>query len=319
MVLAGIENEITDSVEKLSESVVTIRSTRLIENYPFSDAKVNGSGSGLIVDRGGHIITNYHVIQDSDDVEVMLKDGTSYLGKVVGGDRATDIAVIKVEGKNLPAADLGDSEKLKVGQFALAIGNALDLPGAPTVSVGSISAIGRPMPWADFIFEGLLQTDAAINPGNSGGPLADISGKVIGINSAIIPFAQGVGFAIPINTVKWVLEQVMEKGRVTRPMLGVSVINVTPALSRRFRLYTEEGVIVANVSSGGPAERSGLREGDIIQRVGQYEIKSVKDLLRSMSQMHINESVQIRFIRGKSRQETKLRLVEMPVRSIRRQ
>jgi serine protease Do len=170
MSLTEFENKITGSVEKLSESVVTIRSVKLMREIPFRTVPIQGSGSGFIMDSNGHIVTNYHVIDGASRVEVTLKDGRSYMGNVVGGDRATDVVLIKVESGNLPAAKLGDSEKLKVGQISLAIGNALDLPGAPTVSAGVISAIGRPMPWADFIFEGLLQTDAAINPGNSEDP-----------------------------------------------------------------------------------------------------------------------------------------------------
>ncbi|TMI30943.1 trypsin-like serine protease, partial [Candidatus Bathyarchaeota archaeon] len=215
--LSALENQVTEAVERLSESVVSIDSVRVTRDFRYGLVPIEGKGSGLIIDRSGYVITNNHVIDESTRVQVHLKDGRTFLGEVVGSDASTDIAVIKVQADNLPAASLGDSEKLKVGQIALAIGNTLGLQGGPTVSMGVVSALGRPLPGTDFIFEGLIQTDTAINPGNSGGPLADIGGNVIGMNTAMIPFAQGVGFAIPVNTMKWVVQQILEKGRVIRP------------------------------------------------------------------------------------------------------
>lgn len=316
MPLTEFENKLTGSVDKLSESVVVIRSTKMARQTPFSgDSPVQGSGSGFIIDTNGLIVSNFHVIDGASKVEVILKDGRTYLGKVIGGDKATDVVLIKIEGDHLVPAKLGDSEKLKVGQTALAIGNALDLPGAPTVSAGVISAVGRPLPWADFIFEGLLQTDAAINPGNSGGPLADLDGNVIGINSAIVPFAQGVGFAIPINTVKWVIEQVLEKGRVVRPMLGVSVVSINPNMARRFNLGAEQGALVANVFPNSPAYTARLQEGDVIDRIGPYDVKGIRDLLVALSKLPTNNDVLVRFVRSKRRYEINIRLVETPIES----
>ncbi|TMH95698.1 trypsin-like serine protease, partial [Candidatus Bathyarchaeota archaeon] len=193
--LSALESQVTEAVERLSESVVSIDSVRVTRDFRYGLVPIEGKGSGLIIDRNGYVITNNHVIDESTRVQVHLKDGRTFLVEVIGSDASTDIAVIKVDANNLPAASLGDSEKLKVGQIALAIGNTLGLQGGPTVSMGVVSALGRPLPGTDFIFEGLIQTDAAINPGNSGGPLADIGGNVIGMNTAMIPFAQGVGFA----------------------------------------------------------------------------------------------------------------------------
>ncbi|TLX99754.1 MAG: trypsin-like serine protease, partial [Thaumarchaeota archaeon] len=174
---------------------------------------------------------------------------------------------------NLPVANLGDSESLKAGQIVLAIGNALGLPGGPTVSMGVIGALGRPLPGTDFVLEGFIQTDAAINPGNSGGPLADLSGNVIGINTAMIPFAQGVGFAIPTHTVNRVVEQIIRHGRVVRPFLGISGVDMNPAIARRFNLPVDSGVLLADVGRDTPAYEGGLRSGDIIFRVGDQEVK----------------------------------------------
>ncbi len=309
MALTELESKITKAVEKLSDSVVTIRSTKANIN-PYSGQPIQGAGSGFIIDSIGNIVSNFHVVAGANKVEVVLKDGRTFTGTVVGGDKATDIVVIKIDGTNLTPVKLGDSEKLKVGQMALAIGNALDLPGAPTVSAGVISAIGRPLPWADFVFEGLLQTDTPINPGNSGGPLADLDGNVVGINTAIVPFAQGVGFAIPINTVKWVIEQVLEKGRVVRPMLGVSVININQVVARRFQLQTQTGVLVGSVAAKSPAAQARLREGDVILKVGEYEIKNVKDLLVALSKLSVKQSVNVTYMRGGQTEQVALRLSE---------
>ena len=172
---------------------------------------------------------------------------------MIGSDPATDVALVRVNAENLPSATLGDSESLKVGQFVLAIGNALGLPGAPTVSMGVISALGRPLPGTDFVLEGLVQTDAAINPGNSGGPLADLEGRVIGINTAMIPFAQGVGFAIPSDTIKRIVDQISKHGRVVRPWLGISGLDVNPSIARRYGLSVESGVLLAEVMRDSPA------------------------------------------------------------------
>jgi len=246
--LSALESQVTEAVEQLSESVVSIDSVRVTRDFRYGLVPIEGKGSGLIIDRNGYVITNNHVIDESTRVQVHLKDGRTFLGEVVGSDASTDIAVIKVDADNLPAASLGDSEKLKVGQIALAIGNTLGLQGGPTVSMGVVSALGRPLPGTDFIFEGLIQTDTAINPGNSGGPLADIGGNVIGMNTAMIPFAQGVGFAIPVNTMKWVVQQILEKGRVIRPWLGISGANMNQAIARRYDLPADSGVLVVDVA-----------------------------------------------------------------------
>ena len=251
MGLTELEGQITGAVERLSESVVGIDSTRLTRDFRFGMVPVEGQGSGVIIDSRGIIVTNNHVIDESARVQVNLKDGRTFVGEVIGADPATDVALVKVNGDNLPFATLGDSEKLKVGQIVLAIGNALGLPGAPTVSMGLIGALGRPLPGTDFVTEGLIQTDAAINPGNSGGPLADLDGKVIGMNTAMIPFAQGMGFAIPSETIKRIMDQITRHGRVVRPWLGISGMDVNKFVARRYNLAVEQGVLLAEVLREG--------------------------------------------------------------------
>jgi serine protease Do len=312
--LTELEGQITGAVEKLSESVVGIDSTRLTRDYRFGGlVPVEGQGSGVIIDPQGIIVTNNHVIDESARVQVNLKDGRTFVGEVIGTDPATDVALVKVEAaENLPFATLGDSEKLKVGQIVLAIGNALGLPGAPTVSMGLIGALGRPLPGTDFVVEGLIQTDAAINPGNSGGPLADLDGRVIGMNTAMIPFAQGMGFAIPSGTIKRIMDQITRHGRVVRPWLGISGTDVNKFVARRYNLTVDHGVLLAEVLPEGPAREAGLRVGDIVMKIGESRVEGMKDLVGSLSRLAIGDEVSVQFVRNATAYETKLRLRETP-------
>ena len=314
--LTSFENQITQAVERLSESVVSIDSVRVARNFAYGMVPIEGKGSGLIIDSKGYVVTNNHVIDGAARVQVHLKDGRSLVGEVVGTDPSTDIAIVHVDASDLPAASLGDSENLKVGQIALAIGNTLGLEGAPTVSMGVVSALRRPLPGADFIFEGLIQTDTAINPGNSGGPLADINGNVIGMNTAMIPYAQGVGFAIPVNTIKWVMQQILEKGHVVRPWLGIYGTTLNETLSRRYNLPAEEGVLVVEVDPRGPAYESGLRVGDVLIGIGSQDIKQMKDVLSALAKHGIREEVEVRFLRASARRSTRLLLRESPIQAV---
>ncbi len=314
--LSAFENQITSAVERLSESVVSIDSVRVARNpYNYNVVPIEGKGSGVIIDPKGLVITNNHVIDGATRVQVHLKDGRSFVGEVVGSDPSTDIAVVHVEAENLPTATLSDSEKLKVGQIALAIGNSLGLQGDPTVSMGVVSALGRPLPGADFIFEGLIQTDTAINPGNSGGPLADINGAVIGINTAMIPFAQGVGFAIPVNTIKWVVQQIRENGRVVRPWLGIYGTTLNEMLARRYQIPADSGVLIVEVDPRGPAYESGLRIGDIIVGINEQEVKEMKDVVQALSTHSTREEIAVWFIRLGARRSTRIRLREAPLQT----
>jgi len=292
MALSGFENQVTQAVDKLGESIVSVSSMRLERRF-FGIIPSEGQGSGIILDRKGLIVTNNHVIDGANQVHVSLKDGRTFTGEVVGSDENTDVAVIRVNTSDLPAAELGDSEALKVGQIVLAIGNALALPGGPTVSMGVLSAKGRPLPGSDFIFEGLLQTDAAVNPGNSGGPLADLDGRIIGITTLMIPYAQGMGFAIPINTVKKIAQEILENGKVTRRWIGISGIDVTPQLARRYSLQTESGFLVAEVVPGSPADYAGLRNGDVVVGAAGDVVRHTKDLLVAISKVGAGGSIKL--------------------------
>lgn len=316
MDISGFEDQITKVVAQLQRSVVSIDSVRMARDWRFGTVPLEGQGSGVIINPGGYIVTNNHVIDEADRVQVTLEDGRTFVGEVVGSDPATDVALVRVDATDLPAARLADSEKLKVGQFALAVGNALGLPGAPTVSLGVVSALGRPLPGTDFVLEGLIQTDAAINPGNSGGPLANVDGEVIGINTAMIPFAQGLGFAIPAQTVRMVVDQILRNGRVVRPWLGISGLDVSPALAKRYGLPSESGVLVGDVSRGSPADLCGFRRGDLIVAAGDLEVRKMKDLLLALAKVAVGDGVRLTVMRNSKRYEVTARLEEAPVQMV---
>ena len=237
------------------------------------------SGSGFIIDTDGHVLTNNHVVRDADDITVTLNDRRSFKARVVGSDPETDVAVIQIKGDDLPVLPLGDSDQLRVGDWAIAIGNPLgQLRGS--VTVGVISAQGRTdlNIWGGTpTFQDFIQTDASINFGNSGGPLCNIRGEAIGINTAINTSGQGIGFAIPINLAKHVAEQLMANGKVQRAWLGIQLAELTPELAEGFSLKEQKGVLVQDVMAGTPAERAGLRRNDVIV---EFDGQPVSDMAK---------------------------------------
>ncbi len=309
--LHAIEGAAVETVERLGPSVVRLRRYATLPGRGGA-LRAEGAGTGIIVDGRGYLVTNDHVVRGARELRVVLDDGREHPGSGVGEDPATDLAVVRIDGRDLPAAPLADSERLRVGQLALAIGNALGLPGGPTVSLGVISALGRPLPGADHVLEGLIQTDAAINPGNSGGPLANLEGGVVGVNSAVIPYAQGVGFAIPANTVRNVLDQIRTSGRVIRPWIGISGVNVDRALARRFGLGEPEGVLLAEVHPQGPAARSELRPGDVLTRLGSEPVRGLRDLVAGLSRLPIGGAIDFEYLREGRHRRSVLRIGEAP-------
>lgn len=267
------EDVLVGAVDKASKSVVNIASVRMMHDYFFRVFPVEGVGSGVVIDESGHILTNNHVIDDAERLKVTFPDGRVLRGKVVGADEATDLAVIKVEPDGpLPVAPLGDSSSLTAGQVAIAIGNPFGLTGGPTVTAGIISSLNRSIQSRTGVLE-LIQTDAAINPGNSGGPLVNTKGEVIGINTAKMPYAQGIGFAVPINTAKAIIKELVEKGRVSRPWIGVMSVKVTPQVARYYGLPAASGALVAGVEPYSPADDVGLRKGDIIEEIDGTKVE----------------------------------------------
>jgi len=293
------EDKIIEAVDKVSRSVVNVSTVKLIHDYFYRVMPIKGMGSGVIVDEAGFIITNNHVVRDSEAIGVTLPDGSMLKGRVVGVCASIDIAVVKVNAQKLPAAELGDSDKLRVGQIVLAIGNPFGLAGGPTVTAGVISALNRTIPTESGILEGLIQTDAAINPGNSGGPLVDINGRVIGINTAIIPYAQGIGFAIPINSVKSCLTDIVKYGRTLKPWLGVTGITVTERIADYYELATNRGVLVVKVASGSPAYRAGLEVGDIIVSVNGEPVGSIEELTTLLAKIGVGGVAKLEVVRGR--------------------
>lgn len=256
--------------------------------------KKRSLGSGFLISNDGYILTNYHVVANADEVSVKLSDGREFKAAVKGSDEKLDLALLKIESKSpLPAVQLGDSDAIEVGEWVLAIGNPFGL--AETVTVGIVSAKGRVIgsgPYDDFI-----QTDASINPGNSGGPLFNGKGEVIGINSAIIAGGQGIGFAIPVNMAKSIIEQLKEEGRVTRGWLGVMIQPVTANLAQSFGLQEERGALISEVVTASPAAKAGLQPGDIILTFAGKKIQEMNDLPRLVAATPVNKKVKVTYLR----------------------
>ncbi|MBJ6802047.1 DegQ family serine endoprotease [Geomonas propionica] len=256
--------------------------------------KQQSMGSGFIISDDGYIITNNHVVKDADDIKVKLSDGREFKGEVKGRDDKLDLALVKIDAKaHLPVAPLGDSDKMEVGDWVMAIGNPFGL--SQTVTAGIISAQGRVIgsgPYDDFI-----QTDASINPGNSGGPLFNTDGEVIGINTAIVAGGQGIGFAIPVNMAKEILPQLKESGKVTRGWLGVSVQMVTQDLAKSFGMESEQGALVAEVMKDSPAEKAGVKGGDIILEYDGHVIKDMAELPRRVAATPVGKHVKLVVLR----------------------
>ncbi|MEI6305331.1 MAG: DegQ family serine endoprotease [Deltaproteobacteria bacterium] len=255
-------------------------------------------GSGFIISNDGYIVTNDHVVRDAESIQVKLSNDKSYDAKVVGRDQKTDIAVIKISASSLPVAVLGDSDKLEVGQWAIAIGNPFGLDR--TMTVGVISATGRSNMGIET-YENFIQTDASINPGNSGGPLLNVYGEVIGINTAIVAAGQGIGFAIPVNMAKQIFTQLIQKGNVSRGWMGVTIQPVTEELAKSFGLPQAKGALINDILKGGPAEKSGIRQGDVITAFNGSEVKDPSHLQRLVAESGVGKPLRVTVFReGKS-------------------
>ncbi len=281
---------------------------RYFKRRPREDAR--SSGSGVIVDPSGYILTNNHVIENAQDITVRLSDSRKFTATLVGRDPKTDVAVLKVDAKApLPAAEIGDSDRLRVGQWVIAIGNPFGLDR--TVTAGIVSATARNRVGVTT-YENFIQTDASINPGNSGGPLLSLDGRVIGINTAIVAAGQGIGFSIPINEAKGVMSQLIAKGRVVRGWLGIVIQDVTDELSGSFGVQEKDGVLVADVMKGGPGESAGLRAGDVIVELGGSKIREVPDLQRRVANVVPGQTIALVVIRDRAPSKINVKVGEMP-------
>jgi Do/DeqQ family serine protease len=323
------KNLVVDVADRVGGAVVRIDSSRTVttHNSPlrqfFGDAPTEerveeGSGSGFILRPQGFILTNAHVVEGADQVTVKLKDGRSFPGKVLGQDSLTDVAVVKIEAQNLPTVTLGDSDALKPGEWAIAIGNPLGLDN--TVTLGIISAMGRSSSDIGVPDKqvGFIQTDAAINPGNSGGPLLSPQGQVIGMNTAIIGGAQGLGFAIPINTVKNLAEQLIRDGKVQHPYLGIHMVTLTPEIAAAVKTKTglsldnQTGVLITRVVPRSPAATAGLLAGDVIQKIGDQSITAAQEVQQQVAKSQVGQSLRITVWRKGKTETVEVKLGDFP-------
>lgn len=268
-----------------------------------------GAGSGLIITPDGYVLTNSHVVRGAERIELGLQDGRTLVGQTVGDDPHSDLAVVRVHESGLPAAEMGDSSRLRVGQLVIAIGNPLGFQA--TVTTGVVSALGRSLrAQSGRLIENIVQTDAPLNPGNSGGPLVDARGRVVGINTAVIYGSQGICFAIPVNTAKWVTAQLIRDGKVRRAYLGISgqVAPIARGLVLEYGLSAQTGVRIVEIQPQSAASEAGLRSGDVIVRIGETVVATPDDLQRALGAHPIGEALPIEVLRGAER----LRIVTHP-------
>ena len=295
--IADLESAYTAAVEKAGASTVSISVAGAFHGAPFRPYPRRGIGSGVVMDREGRILTNAHTVDGGERILVGLGDGRVLGGSVLGADVDTDIAVVRVDGDHLVPAEFGDSDQLKVGQPVLAIGNPLGLPGGPTVTSGVVSSLHRNIRLGGSDGLPVIQTDAAVNPGNSGGPLVDLNGRVVALNSATIPYAEGIGFAVPINAALDVARQIVEHGRAQRPWLGVVGYDVDRRVAHYYGLPVTQGVFLVEVPEGGPAAAAGLQVGDVLTSVDGRPVAEVSDLVEAMHGKKIGEAVEVGFER----------------------
>jgi S1-C subfamily serine protease len=303
-ILDAYSQAVTRAVERVAPSVIKID-----VQFPTQPSRGRGpqrpragSGSGFIFTPDGFALTNSHVIRGAIKIEASLGDGRRVVASLVGDDPHTDLAVIRIDAPNLSPAQLGDSQVIRPGQIAIAIGNPYGFQ--TTVTAGVVSALGRSLSSrSGRLIEDVIQTDAALNPGNSGGPLVNSHGEVIGVNTAIIQAAQGISFAIAINTAKLIAARLIRDGRVRRSFVGIAgqTVPLLPRVVRYFGLTTDTAVLVVSVEKGSPAERAGIAEGDLLVSFGELPVRGIDDLLRMLTEDRVGKSVPISVIRGTQR------------------
>jgi len=329
-------------VQQVKPAVVQITNEQVQPDQFGGAAVPAGVGSGVIYDGQGHILTNNHVVEGAQQLQVSLPDGRSFSAKLIGRDPQTDLAVVQISGSNLPAASLGDSTKLQAGDWVVAIGNALALPGGPTVTQGVVSALGRTVqeppssqgpggqssPGGNgasgaggtagpFLFD-LIQTDAPINPGNSGGPLVDLSGQVVGINTLAAGQAepgvqaQGIGFSIAMHTAKAIADQLVSSGSVVHPSLGISYVPLNPAIAAQLGVNAKDGAVVLRVEAGGPAESAGLQRGDVITQIDGQPLQGDSGLAEAINPHKPGDTVTLTVLRGSQSTQVKVTLGQLP-------
>ena len=336
--LAVPQNYVSQVVDRVGDSVVRIDASRKVAtnvpamyNDPFfrqffgsqmpnipNEQIQRGMGSGFVVSSDGLILTNAHVVEGSDQVKVTLKNGETYDGKVMGTDSLTDVAVIKIEAEELPAVTFADSDSLQPGEWAIAIGNPLGLDN--TVTTGIVSATGRTSAQVGVADKrvSFVQTDAAINPGNSGGPLLNARGEVIGINTAIIQNAQGLGFAIPVNAARDIAEELIAKGKVDHPFLGIQMAEITPELKQELKsqknldVNAAEGILIIDVVPNSPAAQAGLKSGDVIQEIEGNKITKADEVQQAVAKTEVGEKLALGLLRNQKQLDLEVTVGILP-------
>ena len=298
--LDAYSQAVTSVVSSVGPAVVNVHMRRRAHARPGTPPReAEGTGSGVIIAPDGYVVTNSHVVEEATDIDVSLPDGTDFSAELIGKDPATDLALLRIPGSGLPSVRLGDSDKLRVGQLVIAIGNPLGFQS--TVTAGVVSALGRSLrSRSGRLIENIIQTDAALNPGNSGGALLNSHSKVVGINTAIIQYAQGICFAIPVNTLRWVVTALIREGKVVRGYLGIAgqTIPLPVRVVRYFNLKHETGVQVMGVAADSPASAAGLQQGDIIISLNQLPVSGVDDIHRLLTREMIGRQMTIEILKN---------------------
>jgi serine protease Do len=302
------------AAKAIGPTVVGITNKAVARDWFDNPVETQGVGSGVIFKADGYIVTNNHVVSGAKEIIVSLADGRSFKGKVIGADELSDIAVVKINADNLPVAVFGNSDDIVVGEPAIAIGNPMGLEFQGSVTSGVISALNRTLDISGDRRIKLLQTDAAINPGNSGGALVNADGEVIGINSAKVAAngVEGMGFAIPINSVRTIVDELMKSGYVARPYLGVTIFDRESAARQGYELNVDKGVYIVRLTLGGPADKAGLQRGDIILQVDGKDTDTVSDVRAAIADHKVGDTVTVEYERNNSKDSVDVTLEEMP-------
>jgi S1-C subfamily serine protease len=295
--IADLQQAYTGAVERAGKSTVQV-TTAVGPPGPHARwSPRRGHGTGIVLDSSGRILTSEHIVDGADRAYVTAADGRTFSASLVGRDRETDVAVLRVEATDLAPAAFGDSDALKVGQPVLAIGNPLGLAGGPTVTSGVVSSLRRIVPLPNGSGSPMIQTDAAVNPGSSGGPLVDLEGRVVGLNNVTIPYAEGMSFAIPINEALAVATELIEHGRVSRPWLGVVGYDMDRRIAFQYGLSATRGVFIADVNDGSPAQAAGLRVGDVLVSLGGRPVGGIEDLVDAIRERAIGDTIEVELSR----------------------
>ena len=305
---------VADIVERVRPSVVNVTTQVEGGSFFFRSAGTTSNGTGAIIHSDGYVVTNYHVISDASRIQITTDDGRVFNASIEGSDPVTDLAVLRIQGDGpFPALPFAPPNTFRVGDWAIAIGNALGLPGGPSVTLGVVGALDRTLTTREQTLTDLIQTDAAINEGNSGGPLVDLNGEIIGINTAVVRGAQGIGFSVSSFTVIPVVQSILKHGRVMWPWLGIGVQDVTAPLALELNLEERRGVLMQRIWPESPAEAAGVQEGDVLISIDGSAIASLRDLQRVMrEQLSVGQEIRAQFLRDGELLEFSITLEEMP-------